>query len=341
VINISDQRLSVSLDQHISNICDAISEYLPASTSVDIFENRNPSSDAVSSAILSITVRGSDPFGIRTDIRRSPDDITRVSTPMHLDGIRYANDYRSKNDKFYTRTIATAIRDIVSDIAVYPWFKLKDIHPDLINYCYTKVMTENDVAHRWKHLLDVMAFGCEIAEGLSLEKEPFIYAALIHDLFSESDRENHHEKGAEWAARYLDRFLPDELDSSFDRESFIYLVSGMCRTHRASYTGVYENVYEEAFSCADRGKLDVDGIYETILRGYNFYRHNNPILHESEIVEKLTHHFHEKYGTKGYAKYPDPYHQLFPEELKAFREFADNVDPSVLEDILVHKKVNI
>ena len=44
-------------------------------------------------------------------------------------------------------------------------------------------------------------------------------------------------------------------------------------------------------------------------------------------------HMIDKYGSKGYAKYPDVYKEIFTKELEEFKKEVDNISIEKIQDI--------
>lgn len=172
----------------------------------------------------------------------------------------------------------------------------------------------NDPAHREEHFRAVEVAGNLINEKLDLKQDPLLimYMAWFHDLFS-WDRETHHIHSTQWFLNTQHELIKS-LDSAQRR-----LVAGACFEHRASWNGKHSTVFSEMMASADRG---VPGDVNAMLKRAIDYR-----LHcgftEEEALKGATEHLKEKFGTGGYAIYPDIYLRAFGDELKKQQEEID------------------
>ena len=182
----------------------------------------------------------------------------------------------------------------------------KDINQELVKVCMERV-TVNDPHHREDHILDVTLNAIILASKHGLYNyTPFKLAALIHDMYSGSDRSVHHILAAEWANDNL---------ASYGYEIYASLVAGMCLAHRDSGDGVYHNLHEEIFAAADRGPLS---LRSSILRSVS---HLNPgaefdMQREFERTVKM---LNKKFGASGYSCYNRVHDEMYGKQVAAFQ----------------------
>lgn len=181
----------------------------------------------------------------------------------------------------------------------------------------------NDEAHRIEHFSEVEGTAFYINEKLNLGIDPKLItlAAFFHDLFAWS-RNNHHELSYQYVSTTNHRFFTS-LDIT-DRMAVAY----GCLHHRASFDGVFVGAFDELINSADRGfpSQDVTPIVERSIN-YTKAKYSD----RNVICQKVFEHMGEKFGSNGYARYPDMYSRVFEEELKQQRS---NIDKLTLEDVL-------
>lgn len=173
----------------------------------------------------------------------------------------------------------------------------------------------NDGAHRIGHFAEVEACANEINRRLDLRHDPVLImlAAYFHDLFAWS-RENHEQLS--WMYTWTtDHRIFVELDKAIPggREMVAYA----CLEHRASYKGGFTNGFSALVSSGDRG---FPGAVEKMVeRSMRYHVDKLKVTDSVECRERAIKHIKEKFGTGGYARYPDLYFRAFGEELAAQR----------------------
>lgn len=185
----------------------------------------------------------------------------------------------------------------------------KSVNQGLVKICRGMV-SKNGPSHDWAHVVEVARAGVEIAKRLKLDELPFLLAALCHDIFSDTDRPEHHLLAGQWVRENL---------GAFESKALVEVVARMCEQHRASYKGEYSGIMEEAFASADRGLVGIDRdarMYERAVK-YAIERNGCSIVRACEISAQ---HIREKFGKGGYAKWPALYVRLFGDELEAMQD---------------------
>jgi len=184
----------------------------------------------------------------------------------------------------------------------------------LVRLCKSMVMV-NDPAHQWPHIVAVGEMGVKIADHLKVDRKPFLLAALCHDIFSTLHRENHHAVAGNWVREHL---------GTFEDKCLVEVVARMCEQHRASYKGEYTGLLEEAFASADRGPIGFEHDAAMYWRSFKYTDAKNPGRAIVRTCADVAKHMIEKFGTNGYAKWPDLYCKLFGDELEAMHKRFDS-----------------
>lgn len=177
----------------------------------------------------------------------------------------------------------------------------------------------NDRAHRLEHFEEVFQTGMSINQRLDLDYDPklILFASYFHDLFAWS-RENHHTLSHVFINGTDHPVIVDNL-SSHER----YYVGLGCREHRASFEGQFTNEFSELINSADRG-LPGD-VHAMLGRALAYRSHRYPEESVEACKAVSLKHLKEKFGTGGYARYPDLYVKAFGSELQAQREVIDRL----------------
>ena len=189
--------------------------------------------------------------------------------------------------------------------------------------CMRKMEQNQDPSHDWRHVRDVARAAYRVAHWAGIQLQPLLLAAVTHDTYSGIDRVNHHLLSGAW--------VREVLPSTFHGD-WTETVALCCEQHRASYKGEYTGIYQEAFASADRGMLTMDSINDVIKRShqYSSARTADP----DEAIRMVVVHMPEKFGTKGYAKWPNLYRDVFSNELAALQVSADQVTEAQVRHIL-------
>lgn len=195
--------------------------------------------------------------------------------------------------------------------------KLVDNLREQIIYEFSRAWEVNDAAHRIEHFTEVEKCGNHINKKLGLKFSPklIMMVAFFHDMFAWS-RFNHHLMSAEWI---LTTDLPMiRVLKPWERD----MVAAGCREHRASGTDPFSCDFAELMCSADRGFPTTD--VEVILGRAIQYRLARGFEGE-EARRGAIEHVKEKFGTGGYARYPEMYQQAFSYELAIQRELIDKL----------------
>lgn len=180
---------------------------------------------------------------------------------------------------------------------------------------FTDKWALNDRAHRIEHFQAVEAAGLHINRVLGLACDPVLImaAAFFHDLFAWS-RDNHERLSCAWVAT-----TEYELFAAMDHDEML-MVSDACLEHRASYKGEYSTHFSALIASADRG---FPGDVQTMLARSELY-HNDALKITGDAArEGAIKHIKEKFGSGGYAQYPDLYEEAFGPQLAAQRKEID------------------
>lgn len=181
---------------------------------------------------------------------------------------------------------------------------------------FTNVWKANDLAHRVTHFMAVEECGNSINLKLELGFDPKLIqlVAFFHDMFAWS-RNNHHEMSAQWV---ISTDHPILANLSPRERSDVYWG---CLQHRASFKGIFANQFAELMNAADR---EIPGnVIQMLNRAHQFRLAKG--MSGDEAQAGAIAHIKEKFGTGGYARYPDLYLKAFGDELAAQRIEIDNL----------------
>lgn len=172
----------------------------------------------------------------------------------------------------------------------------------------------NDPAHRLEHFLEVEACGEFINEtlGLGYNRKLILYTAFFHDLFAWS-RENHHRLAHSWLMSTEHPILMELSDDE------IHLVANASLYHRASNKSLPDVGFIQLMNAADRGFPDNKAI-ALYKRASEFTKHKQGTKDLHETVVK---HLKDKFGSQGYACYPEFYTKVFAVPLNRQRKVVD------------------
>jgi hypothetical protein len=176
---------------------------------------------------------------------------------------------------------------------------------DKVREHYKSYYENSDEAHLIDHADDV----CDLALKINkdIDEKLIILASYIHDMFNRHNREKHHILAYKYVLKTDDIFLKKLSQEELSMVAYAVL------EHRGSFKGEFYSPLSEIISSADRGKPDLEFI---IKRSMKFNKQN---------VKNVYKHIKTKYGTQGYAKYPDLYKKIFQNELKEFKRLVDEL----------------
>lgn len=173
----------------------------------------------------------------------------------------------------------------------------------------------NDRAHRIEHFMEVEKTGHHINETLCLGYDPkwIMLVAFFHDLFAWS-RNNHHLMSSEWVLSTDYKIIAD-----LEPEARVMVAIG-CREHRASNQEPFSCKFAELMSSADRGFPDTS-LQGMVQRAIQFRMARGFSMDEAR--KGAIAHLKEKFGSDGYARYPQMYQEVFCKELEQQRAKVD------------------
>jgi hypothetical protein len=181
----------------------------------------------------------------------------------------------------------------------------------------------NDRGHQREHFEDVFQCALHIARTLDLKQHleiDMLFAAYFHDFFAWT-RINHHELAFQYFMTadhpLIVKYYGEP--SSLARDTVGYA----CRQHRASYKGQFNDQFAELINSADRGFPG--DVQKLLQRSYKHRLGTHPDMDPEERMKLCLEHMKHKAGSKGYARYPDLYMQVFAEKLKGQMEEIDNL----------------
>ena len=200
----------------------------------------------------------------------------------------------------------------------------KDIDREFLVDCKLAMDNNNDPSHGWDHVVHVATEAHTFAQEYEVPLIPLILAAITHDTFSGLDRVNHHLRSGEWVRHRM----PRTLHSGWTEE-----VAKCCEQHRASYTGEYSGVIQEAFASADRGILTDESYLSIVKRSYQYSLKKTQGDHAAAVA-MVVKHMPEKFGSKGYTRYPGMYADYYSREIALIHSQADSATTQQVESII-------
>lgn len=161
-------------------------------------------------------------------------------------------EYRKKYSKSYAHGFNHIKSVVTQSFKILDWY-LQNIDSDKFN----SLIQEIEKNYRIRSISSL--FTC------------FVLAGVLHDVYQDSDRKDHHTKaknlcigiGIGADENGGERF-PHSLESLI-HSGMMKLVSEMCYQHRASFTGKFKNIFCEIFNTADR---DVPDLFNIAKRSY-------------------------------------------------------------------------
>ncbi len=197
----------------------------------------------------------------------------------------------------------------------------------LIIQKYSNLWEVNDRAHRQEHFEAVFETGMYINNKLNLGFDPklILLVAYFHDMFAFS-RINHHHLSCEFV-KSCDFELITDLNVH-DRS----LVATACYQHRASFKGEFSSKFSELMNSADRGFPDVSG-EEIFLRSYACSLSKPGAISRTNTSQLALTHIKKKFGTGGYARFPELYSKAFAGGLEEQRHSIDIMNMDTIDEI--------
>ena len=195
---------------------------------------------------------------------------------------------------------------------------------DLLLSRYTCKYALIDPAHRMEHVIEVTerALDYNAKLGLGLDTDMITIVGLLHDRFN-LDRDIHHTLCGMYLRYspldYMDKYTQHERD----------LMGEAVEQHRASYKGKYSSTLSEVLASADRGEPILG---KNLKRAYQ-YAYSQSGDHDTAVEQTIA-HMRDKFGTKGYCKYPPMYVKYWGEMLTAYKTQCDNVNTTMVENVI-------
>ena len=203
--------------------------------------------------------------------------------------------------------------------------RLKEEYGEELNTFYKK-----DSSHGWSHVENVAKNALEINRKmiLNLNEEYLVLAALFHDIYSDTNRENHHALAADWFAKFMiEQHKYDTIN--------ILEMSLAIKEHRASYKREYSSLLSEVLAAADRGAPDLNSL---IIRSSKYYLEKEPNRDLKTVAENVHKHMLEKYSRTGYMKYNVIYSSFYGEEIYNMYVAIDDLDIDKVFNILIENE---
>lgn len=190
--------------------------------------------------------------------------------------------------------------------------RIKEEFSNLIEGSYL-----NSLSHGMKHIDDVIERSLYLRAKYNIDTdiEETIISALLHDMYNEQDRRNHHILAGRWVESSIHPLLNKSKESK-------NRIAAAVREHRASYTGEYYSNLSELIATADLDKPEINDI---LLRMYNYIIDKDPKTDLKVIINEMTQHLIEKYSRDGYIRYPDLYLREYGSKLESLYNTIDRI----------------
>ena len=171
----------------------------------------------------------------------------------------------------------------------------------------------DSLSHGMDHVREVMFSALVYNQKLDLNLDPkeIILAALLHDMYQNTQRELHHQLGYGYVMCSTHKVFDD-----VDRKR----IAKAILEHRASYKGKYYSSLSELISSADRSYPD---LYKIVERCFIYTVETNPNMSMNEIGLAVKKHIKEKFSKDGYVKYPKLYLKMYSEEIEKLHNDVD------------------
>lgn len=181
----------------------------------------------------------------------------------------------------------------------------------------------NSLSHGWSHIDDVLSNAIYYATKYNIEVdyEELILAVLLHDIFNDDNRKEHHELAAKWVESSIHPIFKDKQKRA--------RIANAIREHRASYSGEYYSTISELLATADR---EVPDLIKIIERMYMYRLDINPKEPHKEIMTNILCHLRDKYSRVGYIQYTNMYVLENGQKLK---DMMDTIDRILIKKLVI------
>ncbi len=208
---------------------------------------------------------------------------------------------------------------------------------DLLENHYPKV---ND-SHGIEHCEDVIAKAVEYVIRFNIkdvDEDEIIMVGYFHDMFSHSDRKNHHTKAADWVRFSINPMFGDKVKKE--------RIAMAIQQHRASENITeYHSPLAEVMASADRG--DMSDVNIILTRSYRYTLEKN-----KEELNKLSSnprnklalkmvlaHMVDKFSRTGYMTYPSYFKRRYDTEIIRLHLTIDELEKGTKKLTLVNNRV--
>lgn len=194
-------------------------------------------------------------------------------------------------------------------------------------YYHDNYYQYSDSAHGIDHVRDVYSTALCLNERLclGLNIEYVTLAVYIHDIFSTTNRVNHHILAKTYVLNRTDRWL-----TTVPQQALVVIAQAVY-DHRASVVvnNQHLNPYSLVLRMADRG---VPCLNKCINRAYKFASIGK--TDSLEVATSTLEHVNKKYGIHGYGVQDLLYRRIYSKELKRFWQDLKLLDPAAVLDMV-------
>lgn len=197
-------------------------------------------------------------------------------------------------------------------------YQIKDDHEyyyDFMLENFLREVIEDDVDTIIDHANELKELSLWINDTLKLgvDRKEIVYAAMLHDVFSEFDKKNHHSLAYDFIENHHsehDVFKPLNYESR-KRVSMTALEHRSCLSIMS-----YHSTLSALISAADMGVPNLNIIVGKAFKYAISKKHNDEILNARIIAKQVMLYLRSKYSDVGSAKYNSIYKQAFSDKIE-------------------------
>lgn len=221
----------------------------------------------------------------------------------------------SEHKKLYDDTLIIVSR-IINPLAIsYGDRKLIKTLKETFKTTLDKAYGDSN-AHGMEHIDKVVLDALRLRNkySLNIDSEEIILAGLLHDIYQDEDRKNHHILASKW--------IDASIHPIFKDKEKRMRISNAIKEHRASHKGGYSSELSELIATADR---DEPNIIQILERMYMYQLDSNPKVDNKTAIANMKEHLEDKFSSKGYSSYPTLFKTEYGELQEALFNTVDKI----------------
>ena len=202
-----------------------------------------------------------------------------------------------------------------------------------------------DGSHGLQHCEDVISRAIEYKQMYNMsniEYDDIIAFGYIHDMYSETDRKNHHILAGEWIRKSMSPYFKE-----MGKDRVEMLIKAIEEHRASSGLEVFSSEFSELMATADRGEsIDIDSILNRCYK-YTLEHYKDELSKYSAnprkkvILKKILNHMIEKFSRNGYIKYPKLFMRRNEKEIESVYKMIDHMIIGTVKLDIVKNKVII